>query len=58
MGHAYHGAVRVGPDLVPVGRDGRASRDGSGQLKSTRGTVVVASNLGVSGIGDGVAIAK
>lgn len=43
------------PNLVPVRGDGGASSDRGGQLKSTRGTVVIAGNLGIGGIGDGVA---
>lgn len=46
------------PDLVPVGGDGRAGGDGrSGQLEGTGATVVIAGDVGVSGILDGVATA-
>ena len=52
---AYHRAVGVGPDLVPVGGDGRASLDGSSKLKSTGGTIIIAGKGCGCRILDGVA---
>ena len=51
----HHRAVRVRPDLVPVGSDWLASADGSGQLESARASVVVAGERGVGRVLDGVA---
>ena len=52
---AYHGAVRVRPDLVPVGGDGRTGRGSRGELQSTRSAVIVASQGRVRRVRDGVA---
>ena len=52
---ADHGADGVRPDLVPVRCDGRAGSDGRGQLEGAGGTVVIARDLGIGGIGNGVA---
>lgn len=51
----YHGADGVRPRVVPVSGDGRTGLDVRGKLESTRGSIIVAGELSISGIGDGVA---
>ena len=51
----YHGANGMRPDLVPVGGDGGAGLDGSGELEGTRGTVIIARDGRVRRVLDRVA---
>lgn len=48
----------MGPDLIPVRGDGRASLDGRGQLERTRAAVVVAVDGRVRRVSDGVAVER
>ncbi len=48
----------MGPDLIPVRGDGRASLDGRGQLERTGAAVVVAVDGRVRRVSDGVAVER
>lgn len=43
------------PRAVPVGGDGRTSRDSRSELEGTRSAIVVAGKLGISGVRNRVA---